>query len=52
MNSQIEKDLNSYLEMAHLGMAMVGQELCDEMDISDKEFLRLQDNLEKHLGKD
>ena len=46
------EDQVAYFEMARLGMAMVGQEICDEMDISDEEFLRLRDNLDKYMNED
>ena len=45
--SVIEDDTIAYLEMARLGMAMVGDEIAEEMDLSDEEFLRLRDQLHR-----
>ena len=47
--SVIEDDTIAYLEMARLAMAMVGDEIAEEMDLSDEEFLRLRDQLEEHM---
>lgn len=47
-----EMDEVTYLEMARLAMAMVPDELMEEMDISEEEFLRLREELEKHMGKE
>tara|TARA_Y100001973_G_scaffold86300_1_gene129139 strand:- start:49 stop:231 length:183 start_codon:yes stop_codon:yes gene_type:complete len=45
--SVIEDDTIAYLEMARLAMAMVGDEIAEEMDLSDEEFLRLRDQLQR-----
>lgn len=45
--SVIEDDTIAYLEMARLAMAMVGDEIAEEMDLSDEEFLRLRDQLHR-----
>ena len=45
--SVIEDDTIAYLEMARLAMAMVGDEIAEEMDLSDEEFLRLRDQLQQ-----
>jgi len=45
-------DRIAYFEMARWGMAMVGDEICDEMDMSDEEFLRLQEQLYKYMNGD
>ena len=47
--SVIEDDTIAYLEMARLAMAMVGDEIAEEMDLSDEEFLRLRDQLQQQL---
>jgi len=44
-----KEDIVSYLEMARLGMAMVGDEIAEEMDISDEEYLRLRDQLDEYM---
>ena len=41
----LKEDSITYLEMARLGMAMVGDEIAEEMDLSDEEFIRLRDQL-------
>ena len=46
----MEKDMITYLEMARVAMAMVPDEVSDELDISDAEFLRLRERLERDLG--
>ena len=43
-------DQTSYLEMARLAMSRIGHAICTEMDLSDEEFIRLRDNLQKYLG--
>ena len=45
----LKEDSISYLEIARLGMMMVGDEIAEEMDLSDEEFLRLRDQLEEHM---
>ena len=45
-------DRIAYFEMARLGMAMVSDDICDEMDISDEEYLRLRDQLQKYMDGD
>jgi len=45
----MKEDNITYLEMARLGMAMVGDEIAEEMDLSDEEFLRLRDQLQQHM---
>ena len=45
----MEEDKITYLEIARLGMMMVGDEIAEEMDLSDEEFLRLRDQLEEHM---
>ena len=45
--SVIEDDTIAYLEMARLAMSMVGDEIAEEMDLSDEEFLRLRDQLQR-----
>tara|TARA_R100000008_G_scaffold85991_1_gene77420 strand:+ start:360 stop:503 length:144 start_codon:yes stop_codon:yes gene_type:complete len=45
----MKEDAITYLEIARLGMAMVGDEIAEEMDLSDDEFLRLREQLEKHM---
>ena len=40
-------DQVSILEIARLGIAMVGDEIADEMDISDEELVRLRDKIQK-----
>lgn len=47
----MEKDAITYLEMAKIAMAMVPDEVADELDISDAEFLRLREQLEKDLNE-
>jgi hypothetical protein len=42
----------AYLEMARLAMAMIGQEVCDSMDLSDDEFIRLREQLQDYLDND
>ncbi len=42
-------DINNYLEIARLAMAMIADDLVDELDMSDDEFLRLRDQLQEHL---
>jgi hypothetical protein len=49
MNAVIDDQI-SYFEMARLGMSMIGSEICAAMDLSDEEFIRLRDNLQKYLG--
>lgn len=44
-------DIISLLEMARLGIAMVGDDIAEEMDISDAELVRLRDLLETLLGE-
>jgi hypothetical protein len=46
----MEEDKITYLEIARLGMAMVGDEIAEEMDLSDQEFLRLREQLEEQMG--
>ena len=41
----LKEDSITYLEMARLGMVMVGDEIAEEMDLSDEEFIRLRDQL-------
>jgi hypothetical protein len=41
----LKEDSVTYLEIARLGMVMVGDEIAEEMDLSDEEFLRLRDQL-------
>ena len=41
----LKKDSITYLEMARLGMMMGGDEIAEEMDLSDEEFIRLRDQL-------
>lgn len=36
----------TYLEIARLAMATIPDEICNELDISDEEFVRLRDNLQ------
>ena len=45
----LKEDSIAYLEIARLGMMMVGDEIAEEMDLSDEEFLRLRDQLEEHM---
>ena len=45
----LKEDSIAYLEKARLGMMMVGDEIAEEMDLSDEEFLRLRDQLEEHM---
>ena len=45
--SVIEDDTIAYLEMARLAMAMVGDEIAEEMDLSDEEFLLFRDQLQR-----
>ena len=45
-------DINSYLEIARLAMAMIADDLVDELDMSDDEFLRLRDQLQEHLDEE
>jgi len=40
-----KEDLVSILEMARIGCACVPDEIVDEMDISDKEYLRLREKI-------
>tara|TARA_B100001175_G_C18950177_1_gene375563 strand:+ start:203 stop:364 length:162 start_codon:yes stop_codon:yes gene_type:complete len=42
-------DINSYLEIARLAMAMIADDLVDDLDMSDDEFLRLRDQLQEYL---
>ncbi len=44
-----KEDSITYLEIARLGMMMVGDEIAEEMDLSDEEFLRLRDQLQQHM---
>jgi hypothetical protein len=41
----LKEDSITYLEMARLGMMMVGDEIAEEMDLSDEELIRLRDQL-------
>jgi|TARA_R110002020_G_scaffold48280_1_gene137591 hypothetical protein len=43
----LKEDGIAYLEIARLGMAMVGDEIAEEMDLSDEEFIRLRDQLKE-----
>ena len=45
----LKEDSITYLEMARLGMMIVGDEIAEEMDLSDEEFLRLRDQLQQHM---
>jgi len=45
----MKEDNITYLEIARLGMMMVGDKIAEEMDLSDEEFLRLRDQLEEHM---
>ncbi len=45
----LKEDSITYLEIARLGMMMVGDENAEEMDLSDEEFLRLREQLEEHM---
>ena len=45
----LKEDSITYLEIARLGMMMVGDEIAEEMDLSYEEFLRLRDQLEEHM---
>ena len=46
----MEKDAITYLEMARVAMAMVPDEVAEHLDISDSEFLRLRQQLERNLN--
>ena len=41
----LKEDSIAYLEIARLGMMMVGDEIAEEMDLSDEKFIRLRDQL-------
>jgi len=43
------EDIIQYLEMARIAMSHIPEDLEDQMDISDDEFIRLRDNLQKCL---
>ena len=45
----LKEDSITYLEIARLGMVMVGDEIAEEMDLSDEEFVRLRDQLQEHM---
>ncbi len=48
----ILNDIINYLEMARLACAMVPDEVCEEMDMSDEEFQRLRESLTTFLDSD
>ncbi len=37
-----QEDMTLVLEIARLGLAMVGDEIADELDISDEELVRIR----------
>ena len=43
------KDKVTYLEMARIAMAMIPDDLVDELDMSDDEFLRLRNQLQQTM---
>tara|TARA_Y100000593_G_scaffold37803_1_gene73265 strand:- start:1353 stop:1499 length:147 start_codon:yes stop_codon:yes gene_type:complete len=45
-----DEDYEVYLEIARYGMSMVGDEIAEQMDMSDDEFLRLRDQLEDYMN--
>ena len=48
----LKEDSITYLEIARLGMAMVGDEIAEEMDLSDGECIRLRDQLNEVMNSD
>jgi len=45
----MKEDAITYLEMARIAMATVPDTIVEEMDMSDDEFIRLREQLEKHM---
>jgi hypothetical protein len=45
------EDLTTVLEIARVGLAMVFDEIAEELDISDAELKRIQLNILKTLGE-
>ena len=45
----LKQDSITYLEMARIAMATIPHTIADQMDISDDEFVRLRDQLQKHM---
>jgi hypothetical protein len=46
----MKEDATTYLEMARIAMATVPDEIVEQMDMSDDEFVRLRDQLQQHMG--
>lgn len=46
------EDWIAYLEMARLAMSCIPDDVVDSMDLSDKEFLRLRDQLRSYMDDD
>ena len=44
-------DYIAYLEMARIAMAAIPEDIADNLDISDAEFLRLREKLKKLTGE-
>ena len=44
-----DTDHTAYLEMARIAMAAIPEDIADNLDISDTEFLRLREKLQKEL---
>jgi hypothetical protein len=45
----LKEDSITYLEIARLGMMIAADEIAEEMDLSDEEFIRLRDQLKEHM---